>query len=94
MDFKYDKGRIFLENEMGKTIAEVTYSNTSENTVNIYHTFVDRSLRGQGIAGKLMAVLVNELKDNNKKAVATCSYAIEWFENHPEYSDIYFNDTK
>ena len=91
MDFIYEKDRIYLENEEGKTIAEVTFPNVSSDEVNVNHTFVDSSLRGQGMASKLMTALATDLKKNNKKAHATCSYAIEWFEKHPEYSDIYSN---
>jgi predicted GNAT family acetyltransferase len=88
MEFKHEKSRIFLNNEEGKTIAEVTFPETSDNTVNINHTFVDGSLRGQGVADKLLSELAQELKSNNKKAVATCSYAVGWFEKHPEYEDL------
>jgi hypothetical protein len=88
MEFKHEKSRIFLNNDEGKTIAEVTFPETSDNTVNINHTFVDGSLRGQGVADKLLSELAQELKSNNKKAVATCSYAVGWFEKHPEYEDL------
>jgi GNAT superfamily N-acetyltransferase len=57
MDFKYEKDRIFLENQEGECIAEVTFPQISENEVNINHTYVDRSLRGQGIADKLVKEL-------------------------------------
>ncbi|KAF5047328.1 GNAT family N-acetyltransferase [Sedimentibacter saalensis] len=88
MEFKHEKSRIFLNNEEGKTIAEVTFPETSDNTVDINHTFVDGSLRGQGVADKLLSELAQELKSKNKKAVATCSYAVGWFEKHPEYEDL------
>jgi predicted GNAT family acetyltransferase len=88
MEFKHEESRIFLNNEEGKTIAEVTFPETSDNTVNINHTFVDGSLRGQGVADKLLSELAQELKSKNKKAVATCSYAVGWFEKHPEYEDL------
>ncbi|MPM03669.1 putative protein YjdJ [bioreactor metagenome] len=88
MEFKHEKSRIFLNNEAGKTIAEVTFPETSDNTVDINHTFVDGSLRGQGVADKLLSELAQELKSKNKKAVATCSYAVGWFEKHPEYEDL------
>lgn len=91
MDFKYESNRIYLENNEGKTIAEVTFPNSSDNVVNVDHTFVDQSLRGQGVAGKLMFALATELKNKNKKSVATCSYAIDWFKQHPEFNDIYLN---
>jgi hypothetical protein len=88
MDFKYDSDRIYLENEKGECIAEVTFPKVSENKVNVNHTYVDGSLRGQGVADKLMTALAKDLKKSNKKAVATCSYAVDWFEKHPEYSDL------
>lgn len=88
MEFKHEESRIFLNNEEGKTIAEVTFPETSDNTVNINHTFVDGSLRGQGVADKLLSELAQELKSKNKKAIATCSYAVGWFEKHPEYEDL------
>ncbi len=89
MNFKHEPNRIFLESEDGKTIAEVTYTRVSDDVVNIDHTFVDKSLRGQGIASKLMSSLVDDLKRTNKKSTATCSYAQDWFEQHKEFNDIY-----
>lgn len=89
MDFKYENNRIYLENEKGECIAEVTFPKVSENKVNVNHTYVNRALRGQGVADKLLTALAQDLKKNNKKAVATCSYAVDWFEKHPEYEDVY-----
>lgn len=91
MDFIHESNRIYLNNEYGKAIAEVTFPDISNSEVNIDHTFVDGSLRGQGMASKLMKALVDDLKRNNKKAKATCSYAVEWFENHPEHRDVLAN---
>lgn len=89
MDFKYGSDRIYLENENGQCIAEVTFHKVSDNEVCVNHTFVDRCLRGQGIADKLLTALAKNLKVNNKTCVATCSYAVDWFEKHPEYDDVY-----
>ncbi len=88
MDFKYGKDRIYLENEKGECIAEVTFPQVSDNEVNINHTYVDRSLRGQGVADKLVRELAVLLRKNNIKAVSTCSYAVDWFEKNPEYDDV------
>jgi predicted GNAT family acetyltransferase len=88
MDFIYEKNRIYLESEKGECIAEVTFPQISENEVNINHTYVDRSLRGQGIADKLVKELALHLRESKMKAVSTCSYAIDWFEKHPEFKDV------
>ncbi len=85
MNFKHSDSRIFMTDDSGKLLAEVTF--IEENGVrNINHTFVDDSLRGQGVAGKLMEEAVNQIEKNGEKIVPTCSFAVKWFEKHPEFS--------
>lgn len=88
MEFTHSKNSITLLSESGKTLAEVTFPDIDTNTVNVNHTFVDDSLRGQGIAGKLMEELVISLRNSNRRAVLNCSYAISWFEKHPQYKEL------
>ena len=45
MDFQSETGRIFLEDESGRLLAEVTFPSVSARVVDIRHTFVDDSLR-------------------------------------------------
>lgn len=88
MEFKQERNRIYLENEEGNMIAEVTFPDMTKDLVNINHTFVDDSLRGQGIAGKLMEEVVKYLMAENKKAYPTCSYAVMWFEKNKQYRNL------
>ena len=88
MEFTHNKNQIVVYTPDYLVIAEVTFPALDEGTVNIDHTYVDDVLRGQGVAGKLMTELVNELRQSNRKAVPTCSYAVSWFEKHPECSDV------
>lgn len=88
MNFIHSQNRIFLLNDNNETLAEVTFPYIDENTVNINHTYVSDSLRGQGIAGKLMKAAAEQLQSQNKKAVLTCSFAVKWFERNPEYSNL------
>ncbi|MEM1485919.1 GNAT family N-acetyltransferase [Oscillospiraceae bacterium PP1C4] len=87
MEFIVQPDRIFMQDESDKLIAEVTFPGY-DNVVTINHTFVDESLRGQGIAEKLMEAVAQKLRHEHKKAILTCSYAIKWFETHAEYADI------
>ena len=50
--------------------------------------FVDESLRGQGVAGKLMQAVVDYAKAQGKQISPTCSYAVKWFEKHGEYQSL------
>lgn len=86
--FIEEKNRIFLNNETGDMVAEITFPSIDDNTVDINHTFVDESLRGQGIAGKLVLAAVDKLRNEKKKIVATCPYVVTWFQRNEEYKDL------
>ena len=88
MNYIIEDNRIYLENERNDVIAEVTFPMVEENVVTINHTYVDDSLRGQGIAGKLMELLVDKVKQENIKVIPTCSYAVNWLNKHPEYNEL------
>ncbi|MDR1832030.1 MAG: N-acetyltransferase [Fusobacteriaceae bacterium] len=88
MDFIKEKRRIFAKNPAGQVIAEVTFPPYKEDAVVIDHTFVDDSLRGQGVGGQLMEAVYDHLKKEGKSAVLLCSYAVKWYMAHPERGDI------
>ena len=88
--FNITDGRIYMNDDVGKMIAEVTFTELDDNTILVDHTFVDDSLRGKGTAGKLMLEVIDYAKTHNKKIRASCSYAVKWFDkNKNEYKDIY-----
>ena len=83
MNFTTEKNRIYYETD-GKLLAEITFIDSDENSMTINHTFVDDSLRGQGIASQLVQAAVNEIKKQHKQVEATCSYAVNWLTKHPD----------
>lgn len=87
MELQYQPQRIWLEDADGKLLAEVTFP-IAEGVATINHTFVDASLRGQGIAGKLMQAAADYLKENGRKIHPTCSYAVSWFQTHEAYREL------
>ena len=88
MNFQKENGRIWLENEEGRLVAEITFPEVRPGVANIDHTFVDPSLRGQGAAGKLVQAAVDQLRQRDMQAELTCSYAKKWFVEHPEQGDL------
>ncbi|MFT8888508.1 MAG: GNAT family N-acetyltransferase [Ethanoligenens sp.] len=88
MQLQSEENRVFVADGMEKVVAEVTFPAVGEGLVDINHTFVDESLRGQGVAGQMMQAVADQLRQQGKKAVLSCSYAVKWFEKHPEYADI------
>ena len=84
MNYITDDSRIYAKDDNGKVIAEITFP-TANGVATIDHTFVDASLRGQGIAGQLMQMALDKILADGNKLAATCSYAVVWLQRHPEY---------
>ena len=82
MDFKKDVNRFYKE-EHGKLLAEITYLPKGDK-VEVNHTFVDPSLRGQGVAEKLVDRVVVEMEKEDKKIIPVCPYVGKLFERKPE----------
>lgn len=84
MEFVKGDNRFYQEDEDGKLIAEITYKPNDDNTVDADHTFVDESLRGQGIAEQLVERLTKEMEAEGKKIRPVCPYVIALFDRKPE----------
>ena len=88
MEFQKEPGRIYALGEDGKLLAEITFPTGEDGVADIDHTFVDESLRGQGVAGQLVRAAADQIRDQGKKARAVCTYARAWFDRHPEQADL------
>ena len=88
MKFEVEQNRIYLANENGEAAAEVIFPAVGEGVVEIRRTWVDDSLKGQGVAALLMEACYEALKADGRKAVLLCSYAVKWYGEHPERNDI------
>ena len=86
MEFQREDGRIFAM-DGDRLVAEITFP-ARDGVADIDHTFVDDSLRGQGVAGQLVRAAADQIRADGRKARATCSYAQTWFRQHPEESDL------
>ena len=85
-DFKIQKEDYaisFLDKD-NNLLAYVTYPLIEEGVVNINRTYVDLSLRGQGIGKKLMDLVYEDLVNRGLKARITCSYAVKYFSQNED----------
>jgi len=88
MNYIYENHRIYVLDEAGKLMVDATFPFVKNQVVVVNHTYVDPSLRGQGVASKLMHEVYQHIKSLGFKAVATCPYAVVWFKKHQECTDI------
>lgn len=87
-EIQKDENRFFVHDENGNMTAEITYEPSGDSQITIDHTYVSDSLRGQGIAGKLVERVVQEARGKGLKIVPVCSYAKAVFERKSEYQDV------
>ncbi len=88
MDYIVEDFQVSGKDEYGKIVAKVTFPLHKTGVVVINHTYVDGSLRGQGVASQLLKKACEKIRESNLKAIPTCSYAVEWFEKHDDYKDV------
>lgn len=71
-----------------KNIGESTYSKSDKIWI-IDHTQVDDDYRGQNIAAKLVAKVVDNARKQNVRIMPLCPFAKREFERKQEYKDIW-----
>ncbi len=82
MKWTFEDGHIYSLDSNNTLMAETTYNLLESGVVDIDHTYVSPDHRGQGIAGKMMEVVVEYFRTNNFKIYATCPYAKAWLEKN------------
>jgi hypothetical protein len=70
-----EENRIYLPDENWKILAEIDFEKVDEKTYNISRTFVDDSLRWQGIGSELVEKAITYLTVKWYQVSATCPYA-------------------
>lgn len=93
MGYKVNYNSVVFEMD-GKKVAFIEYPEINKDLVNIKHTFVSESLRGNGIASSMMQMVVQQLERTNRKAKVTCSYAAGWFKKNPQYRHLLYKVDK
>lgn len=88
LHYQYTPGRIFAKDDSGKLLADIRFPVIRDGVVNFASTFVDPSLRGQGVGDQLVQSAIVKIKEQNRKAVITCSYVKAWFDKHPEEAEL------
>ena len=92
MKYITENDRIYVDGSDGEVIAEITFK-TNDGVTTIDHTFVDNSLRRQGVAAELVQMAVNKIIADGNQIAATCPYALKWLRQHPEYKIVDTEDT-
>ncbi|WP_439590254.1 GNAT family N-acetyltransferase [Hydrogenophaga sp.] len=78
----------FVIQRDGRRIAEMTYTRTNPSLVVVDHTYVDPSLRGQGVARQLQDAMVAWARESATKVIPVCSYVKVQFDRDASIRDV------
>ncbi|WP_028354140.1 GNAT family N-acetyltransferase [Bordetella petrii] len=59
-----------------------------DDTMIIQHTGVPAAVGGRGIAAELTRAALDTARQRGWRVRPVCSYAVAYFERHPEYQDL------
>jgi predicted GNAT family acetyltransferase len=75
------------ELDIDGAIAFANYRRTATADI-ITHTETPRALRGRGIASELIKGTLELIRADRRKAIAGCSFVVDYLEKHPNETDI------
>ena len=81
------KGRYVLRGP-GGTEAEMTFTKIGEHQIIIDHTEVSETLRGQGVARRLVEAAVGWARESRVKVIPLCPFAKAVFDREPSFHDV------
>ena len=78
-----EASRFVLDVDGARAVLE--YRHGEGGSLDLYHTFVPRALRGGGLASRLAAYALDYARDHGHKVVPSCPFVAAYIERHPEY---------
>ncbi len=85
---KEGNGRHFILGDNGKTVAEITYTSRTKETLVVDHTRVDEDLQGQQIGLQLVKAVVERARAEGKKIVPQCPFVRSVINKTPDFMDV------
>ncbi len=64
--------------------AELLYQHVTEDVLDLQHTEVPRSGRGQGIGDALVRAALDYARERGMRVMGTCPYVQAWLRKHPD----------
>lgn len=76
-----------FETTIDGNLSKLDYIQNGKNFV-ISHVGVHPSLRGQGVAGKIVEAGLEYARENSFRVIPMCSYAAAYIRRHPEHANL------
>jgi uncharacterized protein len=87
-EIKTGNNKFYIGEDEENPIAEITFVPEGPSKIIVNHTYVSETLRGQGIALKLVNKVTEYAREENKKIIPTCSFVKKVITGSKEYEDV------
>ncbi|WP_325048386.1 GNAT family N-acetyltransferase [Desertihabitans brevis] len=77
----------FVASDDGREVGVVDYR-LDGTVATITHTGTDPGRRGEGIAGRLTTVVLDDMRARGWSVVPQCPYTAQFIDQHPGYADL------
>ena len=71
---------------------ELLYSRLSPTLLDLHHAEVSPSLRGRGVAARLVEAACDYARTSGSKLIPSCPYVAWWFRQHPDQAGLLSGD--
>lgn len=62
----------------------------SDAWIALIHTEVQAGHEGQGVGGRFVGAVIDDVRQRGLKVIPKCSFVIGWLHKHPEQHDVLF----
>ena len=81
-----ERHRFFVRHDDGES--ELTYEPLGDGILDLQHTGVLRSMRGQGVAEELVQAALDFARAEGNRIIPSCRFVASWVGAHPEAQDL------
>ena len=68
--------------------AYLAYRPAGTDTLDLQHTVVPESERGQGVGEALVRAAMDHARAHHQQVIPSCPFVLSWLEQHPEAADL------
>ncbi|MFC7623549.1 GNAT family N-acetyltransferase [Microlunatus sp. GCM10028923] len=88
LSFHRDERRSRYEARLGETGVGVVEYSLRDQTMIIVHTGTKPEFRGNGIAARISAYVLDDARRLGLRVVPECPFTAQFIADHPEYADL------
>jgi len=89
LDIKKGTNKFYVGEDEGKPAAEVILTTDDNDRIIIEHTYVTADfLKGKGAGKELIKCVVDHAREEGKKVIPHCKFAIAEFQKNKDYEDV------